>query len=40
VGALVPETRAGWVERFGPLETADLDTTSCPRQPSLQIDAP
>ncbi len=40
VGALVPETRAGWVERFGPLETADLDTTSCRRQPSLEIDAP
>ncbi len=40
LGALAPETTAGWVERFGPLETVELDTTSCPQQPELVIDAP
>jgi hypothetical protein len=40
LGALVPETTAGWVERFGPLETADLDTAACGPQPVLVVDAP
>jgi hypothetical protein len=37
LGALVPETTSGWVERFGPLETVELDTDTCPQQPSLTV---
>ena len=39
LGALVPSTTAGWVERFGPLDTAEVDIT-CPQQPSLRVEAP
>lgn len=36
LGSLVPSTVAGWEDRFGELQTADVDT-SCPQQPFFTV---